>query len=457
MAELITYDRAGHYACGKDELTNILVVNFRGPGGVRASAYCCQMNIDIDAEPQAYGPPFDTHLQPMETLANGGWRDTAQNAALKVKWQGLLNRIDELEKKKANLLKPPAPAAAGSGAAGSGAAGSGAGSQAAPPAPPNPKAIEEIDDEIKKIKETLKEKFFWDENPAKRPVNYGKIFWNWYGPQAMTPREAAGKTSTETIRGKTITRHPQLDDKKPYLEDVFGKFPVVQSDYEPGTGYYVSAFPQRVNTNYPDWDQRAFLPPDGFAQVPYGALSTILAGETGLDLNDMVFGVRLDTGKTLTFPFLDRGLTRHVAECSLESFIAMDGEVNWGNINRSNNNWLVLYLAFVRSAGQTADTLLAKFASAANADDFPMMLAFIAQATVDARKARSSKVSTDPVSTYERWKRSQGTKTPAAAPSTLALVSQSLTQAGFSPFAQRMAKKYAPKLGPGLTPPTRPW
>jgi hypothetical protein len=447
MAELITYERAGHYACG-DELTNILVVNFRGPGGVRASAYSCQMNIDMDAEPHAYAPPFDAHLQPLENLANGGWKDTAQNAALKVRWQGLLNRIDELEKKKADLLKPPAPAAG---------AGSGAGSQTAPPARPDPKALEDIDKEVKKVKETLKNNFFWDERPEKRPVNYGKIFWSWYGPQAMTPGDALKLSATETIRGKTITRRPLLDDKKPYLEDVHGKFPVLQSDYEPGTGYYVSALPQRVNTAYPEWDQRAFLPPDAFAQVPYGALSTVLAGETGLDLNDIVLGVRLDSGKSLTFPFLDRGFTRAVAECSIEAFIALDGEVNWSNPNRSNNNWEVLYLAFPRSAGQTADTMLAKFASAANADDFPMMLAFIAQATVDARKARSRTVSTDPLSNYERWKRSQATKSPAAAPATLAMVSQSLTQAGFSPFAQRLAKKFPGALGQALTPPTRPW
>jgi hypothetical protein len=219
----------------------------------------------------------------------------------------------------------------------------------------------------------------------------------------------------------------------------------------------VSALPQRVNTNYPEWDQRAFLPPDAAAQIPYGALSTVLASETGLDLNDIVLGVRLDSGKSLTFPFLDRGFTRAVAECSIEAFIALDGEVNWGNINRSNNDWLVLFLAFARSAGQTADTLLAKFASAANADDFPMMLAFVAQATVDARKARSRVVSIDPVSSFEHWKRSQATKTPAAAPSILATVSQSLTQAGFSPFAQRLAKKFPGALGQALTPPTRPW
>jgi hypothetical protein len=446
MAELITYDRAGHYACG-DEFTNILVVNFRGPGGVRASAYCCQMNIDMDAEPHAYGPPFDTHLVPMEHLSNGGWRDTAQNTALQGQWRGLLNRIDELGKKKADLLKPPAAAAAGSGA----------GSQAAPTAPTDPKVIEDIDKQIRKVKETLKDKFFWDEDPTKRPVNYGSIFWSWYGPQAMLPSDARGLSFTETIRGKTITRRPQLDEKT-YLKDVYGKYPVVQSDYEPGTGYYVSALPQRVNLAYPEWDQRAFLPPDAFAQVPYAALSTVLAGETGLDLNDIVLGVRLDSGKSLTFPFLDRGFTRKVAECSIEAFIALDGEVNWGNINRSTNNWLVLYLAFVRSAGQSADTMLARFASAANADEFPMMLAFIAQATVDARAARSSVVSTDPLSAYERWKRSQATKTPAAAPSTLPMVNQSLTQAGFSPFAQRMGQKHVGALGQGgLTPPTRPW
>ena len=57
MVEPITFLRAGaKFACGDDIYTNLMVVNFTGPGGIEASAYCCNVNIDIDGEPQAYGP-----------------------------------------------------------------------------------------------------------------------------------------------------------------------------------------------------------------------------------------------------------------------------------------------------------------------------------------------------------------------------------------------------------------
>ncbi len=40
------------------------------------------MNIDMDGEPHAYGPPFEPTITPTENLGNGGWLD-AQNAARK--------------------------------------------------------------------------------------------------------------------------------------------------------------------------------------------------------------------------------------------------------------------------------------------------------------------------------------------------------------------------------------
>jgi hypothetical protein len=443
MAGVITYRRAdGRYACG-DTYTNLTVVNFSGPDGVQASAYCCNMNIDMDAEPQAYAPPFDTHLVPMENLWNGGWKTTAQNTALKAEYDATTKHLEELEKKKADLSNAPAAGAASSGKPGT---------------PPDPKVLKQLDDQIEDAKKTLKRRFFWDADPAKRPVNYGKIFWNWCGPQAMTPAEARAQSFPERVGARTIARKPKLD-MQPYLEDVYGKYPVIQSEYEPGTRYYVSILPQKVNMAYPEWDQRAFLPPDAFAQVPYGALSTVLAAATGLDLKDIVLGIRLDTRKSITFPFLDRGFQPRVAECSLEAFIGLDGEVEWLNVNRSRNDWLVLYLAFPRSAGQTPDSMLTKFASAANADEFPMMLAFIAQATVDTKAARANAVNRDPVTDFERWKKSQGTKAPAIAPTTFEVVSQTLSSAGFSPMALRVMKRHPSLLGQGpfLTPPTRPW
>jgi hypothetical protein len=245
MVETITAKRAystkyniQRFGSG-DAYTNLLVVNFFGPAGARASAYCCNMNIDMDAEPQAYGPFGDPKITPIEKLSNGGWLDAATNAA-KSKPSG----------------DPTKPA----------------------PAPPNPKAMADLDKEIVKAKQAMKDAaVFWDDDPAKRPVNFGKIFWQWYGPLPLTPAEARArsfdeKVGEEIVNGKTVPkivhRKPVLDDKKPYLEDVNGRFPVIQSIFEPGTGYYVSALPRRVNPAFPDWDQRSYLPPTQRRKCP---------------------------------------------------------------------------------------------------------------------------------------------------------------------------------------------
>ena len=58
MVEPITFLRAGaKFACG-DAFTNLTIVNISGPGGVEASAYCCNMNIDIDGEPRPTARPI---------------------------------------------------------------------------------------------------------------------------------------------------------------------------------------------------------------------------------------------------------------------------------------------------------------------------------------------------------------------------------------------------------------
>ena len=73
MVEAIVPSRAADkFGCGKT-YENLMVVNFSGPGGVKASAYCCNVNIDIDGEPQAYGPSDDPEIKPKERLWNGGW------------------------------------------------------------------------------------------------------------------------------------------------------------------------------------------------------------------------------------------------------------------------------------------------------------------------------------------------------------------------------------------------
>ena len=68
-------------------------------------------------------------------------------------------------------------------------------------------------------------------------------------------------------------------------EDVFGRFPVVQSVFEPGLEYFVTPLPNAANPNYPSWDQRYYLlPHDAFAQEAFGALSIPLSNATGLHL-----------------------------------------------------------------------------------------------------------------------------------------------------------------------------
>jgi hypothetical protein len=428
MVEAITYKAAAQkFGCG-DTYTNLTVVNFSGPGGVKASAYCCNMNIDMDGEPHAYGPPLDPKIKPIENLWNGGWLDTAQNLAKKNIYEAAKKAFEELEKKKADLVVKAKASATPA------------------PATPDP-AVADLDKQLKTARDAMvKAAVFWHDDPAKRPVNFGKIFWHWYGPVALSPAEARSKSFVEMVGDQKVLRRPQLDDQKSYLEDVNGRYPVIQSVYEPGTGYYVSAFPRRVNTAFPDWDQRSFMPAGSTAQVPNAALSTVLEKASSLHLNDMVLGLRLDSGASLAFPFLDRGFKPKVGECSIGAFVGLGGVVA-DNPNRSQNDWLVLYLAFAQSAGQSADAMLTRFASAANADDFPVMLAFVAQTTLDAKNARKKAVPGDPVKDFERWKKSQGTAAPAALPSTFATVDQSLRNAGFSPFAQRVLKKH-----PGLVP-----
>jgi hypothetical protein len=97
--------------------------------------------------------------------------------------------------------------------------------------------------------------------------------------------------------------------------------------------------------------------------------------------------------------------------------------------------------------------MLTKFAAAANADDFPVMLAFVAQATLDAKNDRTKssprKVDGDPVTNFQRWKASQVTRSPGALPGTFAVVDHALSNAGYSPFTQRLLKRHPNLLGGG--------
>ena len=446
MAEAISYKAvAQKFDCGTD-FSHLTVVNFVGPGGAKACAYCCNMNIDLDGEPQAYAPLSKPKLRPSDNLGNAGWKKDADNEILKKKYEAGKLHLAELEKKKADLVAKAKP-----------------GLDPAKPAPAPGKAahdpaMEALDKEIAHKKKELRQQSFEHTNAngdpaATNPKNFEKIFWKWYGVTALTPEQARSASSYMEMSAKTLTlRKPVLDETSIY-EDVFGRFPVVQSIFEPGPEYFVSPLPRAANTNYPRWDQRYFLPHDGFSQEPFAALGRPLAHATGLHLNDMVFAVRLDSGTSLAFPFRDTGYKPAVAECSFAAFTALGGVYHPEREGAAKfpNDFLVLYLAFPKSVGQTPASILAKFATASNAFDFPMILAFIAQATVDAKARGSKVVHGDPLKNFEKWKNTASNTEPLY----FDVINQSLSDAAGSPFIQSMMRKHASILpqGPFLRPP----
>jgi hypothetical protein len=443
MADEIKAERVKHkFACGND-LTNITVINFVGPGGSKVSAYSCNMNVDLDGDPQAYAPFKKPELRPMDNLGNAGWKGDGDNAKLQAKYEAGKKALAELEQKKGDLAAKtnavPAPAA---------------------PASPSKKAPQDpamvaLDKQIAAKKHELRAASFEhiDANgnaSAKNPKNFEKLFWKWYGVVAMTPEEAKAAAPYLEMAAPSLTmRRPVLDEASVY-EDVFGRFPVVQSIFEPGPEYYVTPLPRAKNTRYPAWDQRYFLPHDALEQEAFGALAVPLGQVTGLKLNDTVFAMRLDTDDTLEFTFRDVGFGYKVAECSLKAFTGMGGDYHPEKKGAAKfpNNFLNLYLAF--PGGQSPSSTLAKFATASNASDFPVILAFIAQTT---QNAKGKVVTGDPLTAYEAWKKSGST----IKPSSYDVIIQGLQSAG-SDFAVRMMQSHASLLakGPFLQPPTKP-
>jgi hypothetical protein len=404
MADTFTYKAAAHkFACGGD-YTDLTVVNFEGPDGAKACAYSCNMNIDLDGEPQAYAPLGKPKLRPKDNLGNAGWKSEAQNAALKGQYETGKLALADLENKRDNLLQAKAGAPA-----------------AVTPAPagvkrPADPAVAALDKQIAAKKHHLRAMSFENidangNHSAKNPKNFEKIFWKWYGVTALTPDQAKTLFYHELEAPSPTVRKPILDTTSIY-EDVFGRFPVVQSVFEPGTDYFVTPLPRAANTRYPSWDQRYFLPHDADAQTPFGALAIPLSTDTGLHLNDTIFAVRLDTADTLSFPFRDIGLGYKVAECSFAAFGGLGGNYHpeKNGAAKFPNNFLLLYLAF--PGKQTPASALAKFAAASNASDFPVLLSFIAQATVDAKANKSKKVTGDPIKAFEAWKKSPGAAKP---------------------------------------------
>src|SRR2546428_4746517 len=109
MAEAITYKAvAQKFACGTD-FSNLSVINFVGPVGAKACAYCCNMNLDLDGEPQAYGPLTNPKLRPKDNLGNAGWKREADNTALRLKYEAGKKLLSELEQKKVDLIAKAKP------------------------------------------------------------------------------------------------------------------------------------------------------------------------------------------------------------------------------------------------------------------------------------------------------------------------------------------------------------
>jgi hypothetical protein len=96
---------------------------------------------------------------------------------------------------------------------------------------------------------------------------------------------------------------------------------------------------------------------------------------------------------------------------------------------------LCLYLAFPKR--QAPEAALAKFATATNADDFTAMLAFLAQATMDAPGGNKKKVTGNPLHSYELWKTNGTPKLP----SIHGTIESALRDNGFTPATQRYARK----------------
>jgi hypothetical protein len=439
LAQSINYKAAANkFQCGSN-YHGLTVVNLTGPDGAKVSAFCCNMNLDADGEPQAYAPFSRTDLKNRDVLGNAGWKSKAQNDTIKTEWQKAIKSLEDLEKKQADLI---AKAKSGSGAPGNvrgpAEAGGGApGHTAHPASTMSSSELNQLDAEIKKAKAALK-KYYWDENPNNRPANYGSIFWHWYGVKSLSKKDEKEKTYPERVGKSHVPRHPVLD-KTAIYEDVYGTFPVVQSQFEPGPGFFVSQMPHTANKEFPDWDQRYFLPKGALLQGPYGALSTGFQHNTGVKLNDSLFALRLDTGQSLAFPYRDTAYGYKVGECSIDAFASIGGVLTQ-NVNHSRNDFLLVYLAF--PGGQTPQSTLTKFGSTANADDFLMILSFLAQATLDA-KGKTKTVSGDPIHAFDRWKKSGSTARPAV----YDVIETSLRTAGFTPLAQRYLKRHPDAVG----------
>ena len=409
MAEAFTYKACPtRFHCGSEN-SHVQLINLWGPNNSRATAYSCSMNVDVDGEPQAYGPP-DIHPVPRDSLQDAGWLSPGKNAekraAYDQKFPAAMQRLNDLTD-RLHAKNPPLDHA-------------------------TKVAIEKDIGEVRK--ELHKLNPYYADKPM--PINNGKVFWHWYGVSAMTEEQARREIYDPKIPG-IPPRHPELH-VKPELADVRGKYPVVQSKYEPGPGYYVSpisaGFSAGSNQKYPQWDQRYYLPADVASsndpvQAPYGALSSGLTRVAGVHLRDQVFAINRATGATLTFPFMDGAYGNKVAECSLSAFLKLGGKevflkhrgkptTEKDRRHWDNREFEILYLAFPRS--QSPWQALKNFAGASNADELPILLAFLA----------GTRGAADAVSEFNRWQGSNLASKPS--PLHFDIIERGLRTGGFN-------------------------
>jgi hypothetical protein len=390
------------FLCGSEN-KHVQLINLFGPNGTRATAYSCSMNVDVDGEPQCYGPPTKRPI-PRDTLQDAGYLDPGTNAkkraAYEAEFPDTLQRLEDLTAER--HAKDP---------------------------PPDPTTKVKLDKEIYEVRVKLfKLNPFWTEKPV--PVNNGTVFWKWYGVVALTPQEAQQSVYNDKIPG-VPARHPELD-VKPALEDVHGKYPVIQSKYEPGPGYYVSPISRSwlpikkgSNPKFAIWDQRYWLPTNVVAsndpvQPPFGALSSGLKRVSGVVMGDQVLAIKRDTGNSLAFPFMDGANGNKVAECSLSAFLKLGGR-ELDRRHWDNNKFELLYLAFPHS--QSPSSALSNFANSDNASDFPVLLAFLAGARGGA----------DAVSKFKKWQELDVSDDAKPRPPYLDVIEPALRVAGFTP------------------------
>jgi hypothetical protein len=414
VADPITYSAAPTlYRCGSD-FQELKVIIFKGPNDSKACAYSCNMNLDFDGEPQAY-VPLTSALEHWDTLEDAGFLRSAANARLKGVFDGIKNQIDALKKLQA--------------------------------AAKTPKDAEVLQKQIAALESA---DIMTNYRGAK---NHGKIFWNWYGVMSLTPDDARQKIYHERVGDVVKPRKPLLANDPTagipdadIYEDVYGAFPVVQSEYEPGKakGYFVTTMPNARNPSFENWDQRYYLPPGEVKQGPYAALTVpntkypklaSLAKDTGLQVGDSIFAMRLDKEFDLTFPFRDTGYGAKVAECSIEAFTGLGGTVDNTKVGwaKYGNNFPVLYLAF--PSRQTPQSVMTDFASATNAMDFPMILAFMAKvtaapATKTIDKKETKVPSGDTLAEFKTWQKLAPDK--QVRPIHFGIVTRTLKHAGFT-------------------------